>query len=136
MGQGLAVLAVLIGAAVFTVIGVGAYLLALHAATAKAELRRLDGLTRARQADVRTLQRDYEIRSRLPELDRWRTSLALGPAGADQFVGGRHALVATASARERLLRDRDMSAQAVAATRAYTPAARSDLDRLIASIAG
>jgi hypothetical protein len=140
MGQGLAVIAVLVAAAIFAIVGVGGYLMSLRVAAARAEVTRLDEQTRARQADMRKLRQDYAIRSRLPELDRWRTPLALTAASADQFVADDGALVETAEARRRTLmagpQKPRVAARATTARPSYTDAARGKLDDLIAAVTG
>ncbi|WP_419828146.1 hypothetical protein [Sphingomonas sp.] len=140
MGQGLAVIAVLVAAALFAILGVGGYLMSLRVAAARAEMSRLDEQTRARQADMRRLGQDYAIRSRLPELDRWRAPLALTAASADQFATDDSELLETAAARRRALaagREKPrLAATAPSARPSYTDAARGKLDGLIATIGG
>jgi hypothetical protein len=140
MGQGLAVIAVLVAAALFAAIGVGGYLMAMRVAAARAEVSRLDEQTRARRDDMRKLQQDYAIRSRLPELDRWRAPLDLTAASADQFAANGGTLLETAEARRRaLLAGRAtprVPARASVAKPAYTDTARGKLDDLIAAVTG
>lgn len=137
IGQGLAVIVIVIAVALISGIAIGGYLFSLRVAAARAELVRLDRRTAERRAEVRTLRQDYEIRSRFGELDRWRGPLDLQAMRADQLAGGARDIFRTAEERRQALATAARETRPIDAgpRPGYPQAARERLDDLIGEVA-
>ena len=68
-------------------IAVGSYSLSLRVSGERAELARVAGQNRALSNDLKALEAELRVRSRLPELQRWNDDvLGLLPITAEQYV--------------------------------------------------
>lgn len=127
--------ALLIAVTLATVLGLGAYLATLGVAAERANLHRLDAAIAARRAEITALRRDYGIRSRMLQLERWSHDLDLQPAALGQIVAPGAPLLP--AARERAAQLAAETAPVDAGPhRGYAPAARDDLDALVGAVSG
>lgn len=129
---------VLAAAALAILLATSGYLVATRIAAARATVARLDRIAAAREADVATLRQDFEIRSRMSQLDRWGIRLDLAPPQADQFATDSRAIAPVAAARRQNLDAIEVedARRTLSAPRpAYPQAARAKLDTLIDRIA-
>lgn len=137
IGQGLALIAIVSIVSFFTLFGIAAYIWSLRVADARSELAGMNTRFMSAQSDIDALQRDYAIRSRMLQLDRWRQQLNLGPAGIAQIAHNRSSLFTLAKARgvEMVNQTEDARPVDSAPGHGYTARARTKLDDLIGAVA-
>jgi hypothetical protein len=137
IGQGLAVIAVIATVLLFSAIGIGTYLASMRIGAARSEAARLDRSIGEERAKIRALRREYEIRSRMSELDRWRAPLSLEAVRIGQFVTPGEPVRSAAEARTAQLGTETVKAQPVDTPKhaGYPAPARESLDDLIGEVA-
>lgn len=145
MGQGLAVVATLIGMTIVSAGAIMGYLLSLHIASWSARDRALDRQIREGREQVQQLQMELTLRSRFPQLARWSGTLGLRPAEGQQYAPALSDIHAAASQRELALAGKGCGAAPpfvsacpdqppAGGARGYTPRAREQMDSLIGAI--
>lgn len=151
MGQGLAVIVLLLGLAIVMAGGIIGYLVSLHVAGAGSRGKALDRRLTETRAQVRQLEEEIDFRSRFSELERWREPLDLQAMDIGQYAGTPDQLVSLATARQQRIADEhahpckpgqldqhaaDTCKAGPAGTRAggYAPEARQQMDGLIGDV--
>jgi len=153
IGPGLAVIATIIGIGLLSLLLLGGYFWSLHVAAQQARGRAIEAKVAAARQDVRKLKMEFEIRSRMVQLERWNAQLGLQPSGLGQYAKSPHQLDSLASADHAPPISRNLvgwvvdpcaagaaMARACAKTadgrQGYTPHARDEMDSLIGKVTG
>lgn len=131
IGQGLAVVAAVIGIGVLSVGGIAGYLMSLHVASWSDRGRALDARILAQRQEVQRLKNEIDFRTRFPELERWSTPLGLQPADGRQYAQSVHQLDTLAATRRQQIAD---GLPRVGGNKGYTPQARQQMDGLIGDV--
>lgn len=152
MGQGLAVIVLLVGLGIVMVGGVFGYLVSLHVAGAGSHGKALDRRLTETRAQVRQLEEEIDFRSRFTEQERWRAPLNLQAMDIGQYAGDPHDLVTLAMARQQRIafehahpckpgqldqQEAETCKAGPAGTKAggYAPEARQQMDGLVGQLA-
>ena len=137
IGQGLALISLVVVISIFTLLGIGAYISSLRVAQARSELANVNARIASAQSDVDGLQRNYAIRSRMLQLDRWGRQFDLEPVGLAQTAHDRAGLLTLAKARRLAMvtEAEDARPVDVAPGHGYTARARDELNDLIGGLA-
>jgi hypothetical protein len=151
MGQGLAVIVLLVGLGIVMVGGIVGYLISLHVAGAGSRGQVLDRRLIETKAQVRRLEQEIDLRSRFSEQERWRTPLGLQATDIGQYAGDPSQLVTLATARQQRIAEESahpckpgqLDQQAAQTCKAgpagakaggYAPEARQQMDGLIGQL--
>lgn len=151
MGQGLAVIVLLVGLGIVMVGGIVGYLISLHVAGTGSRGQVLDRRLIETKAQVRRLEQEIDLRSRFSEQERWRTPLGLQATDIGQYAGDPRQLVTLATARQQRIAEESahpckpgqLDQQAAQTCKAgpagakaggYAPEARQQMDGLIGQL--
>ena len=133
MGQGLAVIAALAAIALVMLLGVGGYMMSMRMQAHRVAVAHIDDRVAFARRQVRQLEYELEYRSRFTQLDHWREPLGLAPIGIDQRAADPRDLASVVARQHAVVAATRVDAAPHKAS--YLPAARQQMDSLIADVA-
>ena len=133
IGQGLAVIALLAGIALAVMIAVGCYMAALHIRAHRLAVEHIDARVALVDRQIHALEYELEYRGRFTQLEQWRQPLGLGPVGIDQRAADPRDLASVVARQHAVVAATRVDAAPHKAS--YLPAARQQMDDLVAAVA-